>query len=391
MKLSEKVNNLKLWLNDKLSGKSEIEMHTIEDLEEHAEIPEAYLAKFSLDAVKDPTALLGRDEELQLVEKAYSNWKISKNLLLMVGETGAGMSSIINVATTNIENVITIENSQNISAHSDLLKILSEKLGVSNCQKLAELHTVVSQEPRVIVFENIERLFIRTINGFNLLDEFLLLMHNTKHHIFWIVTVNKYSFYYLNQVKAIAENFLSLIRINPLKDNIVQQVMDERNKSNQNYYLKPLLAAKSYYKKLKKEDITKVQAMLEERFKKNLLAFAGGNLSRAMLYWKKAIVRVSETKVYIREISSTKVPNLTLDELFILDAILQHTSLSATELKKVLRNSERASTLTLEKLKERDLIVAMDFKNTEHEYRINLFYLNEVVVMLKERLNRKFV
>jgi len=33
----------------------------------------------------------------------------------------------------------------------------------------------------------------------------------------------------------------------------------------------------------------------------------------------------------------------------------------------------------------------MDFKNTEHEYRINLFYLNEVVVMLKERLNRKFV
>jgi len=391
LKLSEKVNNLKLWLNDKLSGKSEIEMHTIEDLEEHAEIPEAYLAKFSLDAVKDPTALLGRDEELQLVEKAYSNWKISKNLLLMVGETGAGMSSIINVATTNIENVITIENSQNISAHSDLLKILSEKLGVSNCQKLAELHTVVSQEPRVIVFENIERLFIRTINGFNLLDEFLLLMHNTKHHIFWIVTVNKYSFYYLNQVKAIAENFLSLIRINPLKDNIVQQVMDERNKSNQNYYLKPLLAAKSYYKKLKKEDITKVQAMLEERFKKNLLAFAGGNLSRAMLYWKKAIVRVSETKVYIREISSTKVPNLTLDELFILDAILQHTSLSATELKKVLRNSERASTLTLEKLKERDLIVAMDFKNTEHEYRINLFYLNEVVVMLKERLNRKFV
>jgi len=391
LKLSEKVNNLKLWLNDKLSGKSEIEMHTIEDLEEHAEIPEAYLAKFSLDAVKDPTALLGRDEELQLVEKAYSNWKISKNLLLMVGETGAGMSSIINVATTNIENVITIKNSQNISAHSDLLNILSEKLGVSNCQKLAELHTVVSQEPRVIVFENIERLFIRTINGFNLLDEFLLLMHNTKHHIFWIVTVNKYSFYYLNQVKAIAENFLSLIRVNPLKNNIVQQVMDERNKSNQNYYLKPLLAAKSYYKKLKKEDITKVQAMLEERFKKNLLAFADGNLSRAMLYWKKAIVRVSETKVYIREISSIKVPNLTLDELFILDAILQHTSLSATELKKVLRNSERASTLTLEKLKERDLIVAMDFKNTEHEYRINLFYLNEVVVMLKERLNRKFV
>ena len=74
------------------------------------------------------------------------------------------------------------------------------------------------------------------------------------------------------------------------------------------------------------------------------------------MFWRNSIARVDEKRVYVKIYEPKSIGNLSLDELFILEAIMQHRSLSPNELRMVLRNSSKSSKLSLEYLMEKGFV-----------------------------------
>lgn len=366
------------------------EQSVIEEVQERAEIPETYLQRFRLHPLQDANQLQGRDEELAMMQRAYENWKISRSPLLIVGEFGAGMTSLLNAGTHIYPHAKILENKSNISNVDELVTELKKGLNYPEARTLKDLNTLPKQDTeQVIVFENIERLFLRKIHGFNLLEDFLLLIHATKKDIFWVATINQYSYYYLNQVIGFGSNFLSIIRLNPIKKDLIEGVITERNKGYECVYLKPTTSSGTLTQQIKNSDTTNKQQLLKDDFFNKLHAFAGGNISQAMLFWKRSVAYVKEKRVYVKAYEPKPIGQLSLEELFVLEAILQHTSLSNQELYAILRNSNKGSKLILEKLMENNLLYAKYYEGEfEPEYQINLLHLNAVKAQIHARLNR---
>jgi len=101
------------------------------------------------------------------------------------------------------------------------------------------------------------------------------------------------------------------------------------------------------------------------------------------------VVRVDEKRVYLKPFEHREKINPSLEERFVLEAILQHTSLSAADLSKVLDFPGRKSEVMIGKLQERFWVEARQRKNRTKEYQVNLLFLEELKSDLRIELNRK--
>ncbi len=393
MEIIEKLFYARDWVFERFGLKTNKEETILEDVEEKTEIPQEYAQRFTLDPLFEKSQLVARDDTLELFEKAYENWKINNNPLLVVAEPGEGMSSLLNANSMIYPVSFILENGTNFHSRKELIQTLANLIGYPEVTGFDELAEKVddSEESIVFVFENIERLFLRRINGFNLLEDFLVFIRNTRTKIYWLCTINKYSLYYLDQTINFSTNFLSIIRLKQFTLEQLQEVIEMRNKGYELIFLKPDSLSKAQNRKLNKIDKVGKQDALKEQFYKNMLQFSDGNVSAALLFYKHSIVRIKEKRVYVKAYNPKEIAPLTLDELFILEAIMEHGSLSTTELKLVLRNSSKGSRLALEYLMEKNLLYPKYYKNdAEVEYQINLLHMKALKLEIHSRLNRNF-
>ncbi|WP_159949163.1 hypothetical protein [Polaribacter septentrionalilitoris] len=393
MALLEKIQYSKSFLYKLFDIEEKKQVSVIEEAEEKIQLPEEYLERFTLYPIQNKEFLKNREEEFKSLEKAYENWKIVKSPLLVVDEPGEGGTSLLHASTYIYPNAKILETNQSIDSYKKLIGLLTNVLRISEeFKNLKDLEKFInaSLEDEVIILENIERLFIRRIKGFDLLEDFLLFLHATKNKIYWIISINKYSFYYLNRVKFFASHFPSIIHLEPISKKQLKVEILDRNQGYQMVYLKPNKISKKIEKQLKKASTEERQNILEDLFFKNMSAFAKGNISKAILYARNSAYNVKLKTVFIKPIHIKRVDDLSLNELFILEAIFQHRSLSIKELNIVLRNSDRQSRLSIEKLLERELIRPTSTVNGKTQYRVNLMYLDILKDLLRERLNRKF-
>ncbi len=390
--MTEIIENIRKWLTAKLTFNKEEAAHIMEDVEEQIVIPKSYAQRFSLDPLSTSELIVSRSEELQMLTKAYDNWKISQNPVLFVGEAGTGMSSMLNhVKNQLFTNAEILKDDINIASHNELVKLLLTVLDTPEANNLNDIAKQLTGEAKIIIFENIERLFLRRIHGFNLLKDFLLFIHATKKNVFWIITLNKYSFYYLKRSIDIDANFLSIIQLKSFGAKEIEEVIQTRNEGYQLVFLKPEQMSRMFARKLNNTDKEGRQELLQKQFFKRLYDFSNGNISRSILFWLKSIVRIRDKSLYIKQYQPKSLENVSLDELLILEAILQHTSLSSKELELVLRQEQKGARLILELLMEKGLVNYRWYEGAERpEYQINMLYLKELKDLFRNRLNRNF-
>lgn len=393
MAFKDKIQNSVSFLYKLFDIEEKKEISVIEEAEEKIQLPEEYLERFTLHPLQNKDFLKNREKELKSLELAYDNWKIVKSPLLVVDDPGEGGTSLLHASTYIYPAAKILETNQAIDSYKKLISLLTNVLRISEeFKSLKELEKYINslEADEVIILENIERLFIRRVKGFDLLEDFLLFLHATKSKIYWIISINKYSFYYLNRVKFFASHFPSIIHLEPIAKEQLKAEITDRNLGYQMVFLKPNKISKKVEKQLKKVSKEERQDILENLFFKKMFSFAKGNISKAILYARNSAYNVKDKTVYIKPIEVKTVNDLSLNELFILEAIFQHRSLSIKELNIVLRNSDRQSRLSIEKLLERELIRPTSTANGKTEYRVNLMYLDILKNLLKERLNRNF-
>ena len=300
-----------------------IEEDGIEEIEEKPEIPETYLQElFFLNPLNYlDSELKGRERELLLIQQAYENWPISHRPLLMVGEAGTGMSTLLNYSQAQIfPDAHLLSEEVNISNHNDLLQLLIKELGVTEARNFSDLTEALKSEttPKVFIFENVERLFLRRIHGFDLLREFLLFVHASRNSIFWLITINEYSYYYLSRSIDFSDHFLSTIKVSPMSNENIEEILTAHNRNYELLFLKPNDLSRRLKRKVSRIDKQEKQAILLEQFNNRLHQFAEGNISRALMYWLNSIVRFKENKIYLRPYQANgTLKELSLEDLFI--------------------------------------------------------------------------
>ncbi len=367
----------------------------IDEIEEKPEIPELYMQRFLF---LNPLTffdenLRGRSQEIKLLKQAYDNWNISHRPLLVIGEAGAGMSTLLTFAQAQLfPDAHVFSDDLNINTHNELLQLLQAFFNAPDARNLTDISDLIKtkEEPMVVVFENVERLFLRRIHGFDLLRDFLLFIQATRNQVFWLVTINEYSYYYLNRSIDFGDHFLSSIRLKPVSNEDMISILSESNEGYEIIYLKPKNVGRLLNRKLAKNSGTDKQELLRSHYLSKLDQFSQGNISRAILYWMNSIVRFKENKIYVKPYESGDALNeVSLDDLFILEALLQHTSLSSKELQLVLRQTNKHSRLILEQFVDKQIIQPIYYDGAEKpEYKINLLYLKELKDLFHQRLNR---
>ena len=360
----------------------------VEEAFEETEIPIEFSRRFDRQAIHDKAQLIGREEELDLIEKAFESWKVNGNPLLVVSNPGEGMSSLINVSSYISPNYHIIENTSNIKSKDQLLRTLESQLRIEN-----NFETWMGEDEEtnhVIVFENIERLFLRKIGGFSLMDDFLLLIHKSKKKIFWMLTINQYSFYYLDQTKNLRSNFNSLINLKKIDDELIKEILNKRNETYDSIFLKPEFLTKRTINNNSSKTNVEKQDYFKNQFINKLLQFSKRNISLALLYWRSAVARINQKNVYLKTFQPPGFESLGMEELITLEAIHVHKSLSANELREVIRSSSQSSKLILERLLEKELIKPCEYITDEMEYEINLFHYDAIIDLFKTKLNRSY-
>lgn len=354
-------------------------------------LPEEYLRRFVLSPVQEPAQVLGRggeDGELKEVEKALANWKQRGTPLLLSAEQGAGVTSLLNAALPLLPPPRSfLEDKERISSREELLRVLATALGVEGADSLEQLAGAGFEEPRVVVFENVERLLLRRIGGYGLLRDFLHFINATKSRVFWIVTINDYSLYFLNRAMNLADSF-SARKAAHLPNDVIKEIILSRNDGYEMRFLRPEGVSPRHKRRLSKMDAAARQENLREHFFEQLLKFAGGNISRALLFWLTAAQGAKEGRVYLRPPHTGEPQEVSLEELLVLEAVFQHTSLSFDEVEGIFHHSSYNGRLLLDKLLSRGWLYPRELRSGLQEYQVNFWYLHELKALLKNKLNR---
>jgi len=392
MVVSDVIEKGKLFLYKLFDIPVKEEISVIEEVEGKTVLPNEYLERFTLYALQSKDSLKDRENELLSLQRAYDNWKITNQPLLVVNNPGEGATSLLHSSTHIYPTAKIIETKTSVDSYKELVKLFSKIFNVEDCKTFKDIQEKIGEadDNYVVILENIERLFIRKINGFNLLEDFLLFLHATKEKVYWIASINKYSFYYLNRVKYFSSHFHSIIKLNPVNNELLKKEILERNSGYNLVFLKPNTISGKLDKQLKKLETIERQDVLKEFFFKKMTDFSKGNMTKAILFARDSAYKIKDKTVYIKPFILKPVDDLSLNDLFILEAIFQHRSLTVKELNVVLRNSNRQSRLTIENLLEKRLIRETKNFSNEIEYRINVIYLDVLKDSLRERLNRNF-
>ncbi|SMG10982.1 hypothetical protein SAMN05661096_00367 [Marivirga sericea] len=350
-------------------------------------LPVIYKRLYAIEPLTDMVLFEGRESEIEKLSTAYLAWSGGKYAsVLITAEKWSGMTSLINYAVKNIKfNSVPLRTEFKVNDPDPqaLFQGLSDLLETKLMDKQAIIDFLNSGRKRVIIFENLQKLFLREMHGQKALIEFIDIMTATQSNVFWIGTMSIYTFEYLERSLKMSAFFSYHIPLEPLSDTEISQLIIKRNRISGFRIKFEAVERDSSDKKFKKLNDAERQQYLKERFFKDLNNFAKSNISMALMFWLLSTKKVDDQTIIIK---SFKKPDLSFlaslknDRVFVLQALIMHDGLKLEQVAKVLSYSvTKAKFLLLELLEDGVLI------EKETQYLVNPIIYRNTVQLLKSR------
>jgi hypothetical protein len=356
-----------------------------------AELPLIYRKLFSNEALNDERFYKGRHTVTSLFEDSYRQWsKEHFSNFVIIGEKGSGKTSCLKIVPQKIKldhEIISGVIEKTTWTEADIIRRLSEILQLGSITDRNELISKINESPkrRIVFLEGFQNMYLRTIQGFEALESFLLVLSQTGNRIFWVVTSSKYGWEYLNKIYQTSGFFTHLRKIDNVSADVIEDIIMSRHKvSGYDLVFKPSQEMRSSraYKKTEADPLEN-QRLVRDDFFKSLSNIAEGNISIALQYWLRSIQNTGLDVIEIAPFKNVQVTlgdGFTHDDLFTLGALVLHDDLNHTQLAKVLNTNEKDSRLILSKLHARSILVRID-----ERYYLNQLLYRHVVNMLKSK------
>ena len=311
-------------------------------------LPYIYRRLFQLSPLENDRLYISRESEESQLQKAYTNWQNGGFAPVIIsGEKGGGITSFLNIALKKLENEITINRlsiNSSVCDQQDLLKILADLFVPGKFLGVEELINYLNSEEnrQIIVIENLQHMYLRSVKGFNCLKTLTDLISKTSKNIFWITSSTLYANEFLNKTIRLNDIFGYHITLKQLQSNQIIEIIKKRNAIsgyNLVYEYDIGITRKKDFEKLTYEE---KQSLLEKEFFNSLNKFAQSNISLALLFWLRSIKEIQERKVCINsdlEISNTLLNSLSSEKVFVLQSLVLHDGLRVPDLAKTINHS----------------------------------------------------
>ncbi len=325
------------------------------DVHLHArDLPMIYRRLFRLAPVEDPRFLVGRDAEMAGFADALKRWEAGKGAsVIVIGARGSGKTSLINCAASGVFarcDVVRGQFCERLETAAQMAGFVRDLLRVPTH---ADPAAALAERRRVILIEEFERTFLRTVNGFDALRMLLDLMYSTGRSTLWVFSVNETAYRYLEAVAGLGRHFSHHINAMSVRQaDLTNAILQRHGLSGLRLEFAPL--------PVQDPRVSGVRRFLgfeqdpQKLFLDALYEQSEGIFRAAFELWQGSIERVEGGIVHMRQPLAPDyeklVSEMTLEDCFMLKAILQHGSLTAAELARVLATSREDSVRQLKRL-----------------------------------------
>jgi hypothetical protein len=325
-----------------------------------SELPGVYRSLFRLSALEDPRLLIGRENEMRGIEQAFQDWRAGRfAACLLIGARGSGKTSLLNCAVSEVLHdceIVRGQFSRRIRSAQEIDDFLHLLLG---CQPGDDLLAAFSQRPRVVIIEEAERTFLRTVGGFEGTRALTAWIQRTASSTLWLIAANERGCQLMDVATGFSQVFSH--RINAMsvtRANLEQAILARHRLSGLRLRFAMPPAGHPHVSRLRNslgwEDAP------QSLFFDSLHQQSGGIFRSAFQLWLSSVERYEGEYVDIRHplspIFSPLRQHLLQPDHFSLLAIQQHGSLTPPELSEVLRDSPAESAARLERLQAMGLI-----------------------------------
>ena len=355
-----------------------------------AQLPYIYQRLFRLEPLTDSRFFTGREKEMALMKDDFSNWREGRNTaMIVVGERGSGKTTLLNFAEAEIYKglpIIKVELKKTISQEADLLDFLKATFNEPAAETFDDLEKkLINQESRKIcIFENLHDLYLRTVEGFDALERFLLFVSKTQQKIYWIVTCASYGWQYLDKVLETSKYFQRILVLGTqTKDEIAEIILKRHRVSGYNCVYEIPEEFKNQRKFSKITSDKGRQAYLEDQMFEQLAELSTGNTRVAILFWLTAIRNITKEQLVLSpkiEFNHTFLYQLSAKELFTLAALIQHEILDPQEHALIFHQDINDSLLVMNRMLNKGFL-----QKSEVGYFVHPFLYRPAVKALKSK------
>jgi AAA domain len=355
-----------------------------------ARLPYVYQRLFRIEPLTDERFFEGRAGEMKILKEEFDSWRAGHyGVTALVGEKGSGRTTLVNFATNKVYNKLSCLkiNLQQMTPRTEkgLFMALKEIFKGEEVESIDRLENQINghDEQRILIVEDLQNLFIRTVDGFDALERFLLFISRTYKRIHWITTCNLYSWQYLDKVIHVSKYFQRVVFMGQLTKQDIESIILKRHRVS-GYKLRfeipeQLMKSRRFKKETAGQD--------PQEYCKNLLfeqlhELGAGNVTVTMLFWLSAIKKIEKDALVLLpsiDFDYSVLYQLSPEEQFTLSALLQHETLNAEEHAAIFREEIRQSLLLLNRMSAKGVLVG----NLEGSYKINPLLYRLVVQALK--------
>jgi AAA ATPase domain len=321
---------------------------------ERRELPPLYRLLFRLAPVEDRRFLVGRDQELAGLNQAVTDWASGRfAACLLVGARGSGKTSLLNCAvreTFSSHRLIRAEFHRRLLHPAQLDEFLRKLLELADD---ADLDAAFEAEHRVLILEEGERIFLRTVDGFVVVHHLMHLIHRTAATTFWIIVMNDRSFRVLDAATHLHRVFSHRINAMSVSRSDLETAILERHRlSGFRLEFAPPPAGDPRVNRAKQW--IGLEDSPQQLFFDSLFQQSEGIFRSAFELWLSSIERCEGNTIYIRQPLDPSFHRfrgeLKQEDQFTLLVIQEHGSLTKEELAEVLCEPQTASRSRVERL-----------------------------------------
>ncbi len=396
-RISEWMEPALYWLGlVKVEAREVLEAVDQAQMTPRQDLAEDYRKHFTFAPLQSDELFVGFDEELALVDQAIQRWEDGlTSSFILYGQRGSGKTTLLNMVQQRLfdedQAVFRAAVDDKIVRVEALVHYLCGLLEIDEVDDIDTLaQRLLADPPKAIILEGCHNLFLRKIGGLEAMRHLLWLIARTNHHVLWGLCMGRYARDYLTKFLSLDQLFHFEVEIAAWQPNELRQLLLLRH--DQSGYSHSFLIDKGLEKILRRRlrhwrrvEEPAVQEALEGIFFEELAEASGENILVALYYWLRAL-QASGRDHYavqpLRELDLGLIKQATLEQAFILAAVLHHDNLSAQETAEILDANVIQTRLMLEILDNYNIL---DFDPDMRRYRVNPLVLHAVSTMLRER------
>jgi hypothetical protein len=328
--------------------------------EVYQQLPMIYRRLFRLEPVQDPRFLVGRETEMAALTEARERWNAGKPVsVVLVGERGSGKSSLLNCATARVfagVEPIRASLAERVLDAAQMDAFLRQALQLPGDAGLLES---LRAERRVILLEEVERSFLRRVDGFDALRRLLSLVADSCRSTLWVLCLNQLAFKFLDAAVGMEHVFSH--RINAMSvepEHLKNAILLRHNLSGLRLRFARPPSRHPLIERLRRP--LGLDRRAREAFFDALYEQSEGVFRSAFELWHRYIDSAHGGVLRMRFPDAVDadplITGLDREDLFTLQAVLQHGSLTPGECAQVFCIPEHESRARIEALVDRGIL-----------------------------------